>query len=106
LSRRYLSSPSLLDLLDGDPGWARVFVDDVAAVYVRRDGPLAAVADSFGYRLLYGGAARLPALLRTAALDTALRRELAGELERQAAASPMNFRGRQTLRAVLAMPGR
>lgn len=70
------------------------------------DGPLAAVADTFGYRLLPGGAARLPALLRTAAVDTALRRELAGELERQAAASPMNFLGRQALRAVQATPQR
>jgi len=100
LSRRYLSGYGLPDLLDSDPRWALVFVDDIAAVYVRRDGPLAAVADSFAYRELPGGTARLPSLMRAAAADRAVRAGLVADLERQAAASPMNVRGRQMLRAL------
>src|SRR5262245_2581717 len=100
VSRRYLSRYGLLDLLDADRRWALVFVDDVAALYVRREGPLAAVADTFGYRVLPGGTARMPALLRAAAADTVTRAALETELTRQAAQSPMNLRGRQTLRSL------
>lgn len=100
LSRRYTQNYGLLDLLDADPGWARVFVDDLAAVYVRRDGPLAALAATSGYRLLTGGRTRVPALLERAAADPPLRAALIAELERQAAESPDNFLGRQMLRAL------
>jgi hypothetical protein len=100
LSRRYLTGYGLPDLLDSDRRWALVFVDDIAALYVRRDGSLAAVADTFAYRQLSGGAVRMPSLLRAAVGDRALRAGLIAELERQAAASPMNVRGRQMLRAL------
>ena len=46
---------SLLDVLDREPRWALVFADDAGELLVRRDGPLAAVADSFAYRLLPAG---------------------------------------------------
>jgi len=105
LSRRYLSGYGLPDLLDADRRWALVFVDDIAAIYVRREGPLAAVADSFAYRELPGGTARLPSLLRTVAADSQARTGLVAELERQAAASPMNVRGRQMLRALAGAGG-
>src|SRR5262249_36486485 len=62
LSRSDLSRPGLKDLLDALPEWSLVSVDDAAALYVRRTGPLASVADSLGYRLLPGGTLRLPPL--------------------------------------------
>jgi hypothetical protein len=105
LSRRYVDRYGLLDLLDADPAWAPVFIDDIAALYVRRQGPLAAVADSFGYRLVTGGRLRWPAMVTRAATDTALRAALIRELERQAGAAQSNFYGRQMLRAVSASPG-
>jgi hypothetical protein len=100
LSRYYAWKYTLLDLLDADPGWARVFVDDVAALYVRRTGPLAAVADSFGYRMLMGGRTRTAEMLQRAAADSLLRTVLAAELNRQARETSMNFYGRQMMRAL------
>lgn len=100
LSRRHIERYGLPDLLDADPGWAVVFVDDVAAVYVKREGPLAAVADSFAYRWVSGGRARIMAAARNAAGDSALRAEVHGELERQASSTGMNFYGRQIMRAL------
>lgn len=100
LSRRYTHSYGLLDLLDADPAWARVFVDDLAAVYVRRAGPLAPLAATSGYRLVTGGRTTVPALLERAAADPALRAALIAELERQGRESPDNFLGRQMLRAL------
>ena len=77
----------LLDQLDADPAWALVFVDDVAALYVRRDGPLAAVASEYGYRALTGGRLGLERVAAAAAQDPAAAERLARELERQAAQS-------------------
>ncbi|MEK7824693.1 MAG: hypothetical protein AAB290_06600 [Candidatus Eisenbacteria bacterium] len=100
LSRRYTDHYGLLDLIDADPTWAVVFVDDVAAVYLRREGPLAAVADSFAYRLVTGGRTRNAALVERAKGDTALRAALIAELERQARETTRNLYGRQMLRAI------
>lgn len=100
LSRRYTDRYGLLDLLDAEPTWAVVFVDDVAAVYLRREGPLGAVVDSFAYRLVTGGRTRNAALVERAKDDTALRAALIAELERQARATTMNLYGRQMLRAI------
>ena len=88
LSRSPLPRAGLADLLDRKREWALVCVDDAAALYVRRDGPLAAVADSFAYPLLPGGALALDELTRACAADTALARQVWGELERQRASSP------------------
>ncbi|MBI1797978.1 MAG: hypothetical protein HYR74_13135 [Candidatus Eisenbacteria bacterium] len=100
VSRRYLAGYGLIDLLDEDPGWARVFVDDVAAVYVRRDGPLAPVAAADGYRLLPGGRAHLDALLRRAVADSTVHAVLEVELDRQAREAQSNFYGRALRRSL------
>ena len=77
----------LLDFLDADSSFVPVFLDDAAALYARRDGPMAAVADSFGYRLLPGGTERLGALSARIASDPALAGTLVRELERESAGS-------------------
>jgi len=77
------------DILDADTSFALVFVDDVAAVYVRRSGPLAAVADSFGYRRMRAGLESAPALAALAA-DSLGRPALRRELERLRAESPFH----------------
>ncbi|MEO5618860.1 MAG: hypothetical protein ABIS67_13920 [Candidatus Eisenbacteria bacterium] len=47
---------SLLAALDADPSMALVFLDDTGVLYVRRGGRNGAVADSFDYRFVGGGA--------------------------------------------------
>ena len=87
LSRSYLRNYGLLDLLDMNPDWALVFVDDVAALYVRRDGALAAVAGANGYRVLPGGRMRLEQLALACTQDRGIAEEVAHELEQQAISS-------------------
>ena len=78
----------VLEFLGADSGWALVFEDDAAALFVRRAGPLGAVADSFAYRLLGPDSARLAALGRASSRDSTLRTRVRGELLREIAASP------------------
>jgi len=80
----------LLDHLDADTTFALVFVDDVAAVYVRRQGRLGAIADSFAYRVLPGGQERFAAIGATVQDDSVLRADFAAELRREVDASPYN----------------
>lgn len=76
------------DQLDADSTWRLVFYDDAALLYVRRAGPLAALAERDGYRWLPGGLAALPAIGARAALDTLTRHALRLELERAVSTSP------------------
>jgi hypothetical protein len=89
LDRRQRSGAELLNVVDSDTAWALVFLDDAAALYVRRN-TLPAVADSFGLRWLGGGERRLATLARDAAPDSARRIELRAELERAASSSRWN----------------
>ncbi|HEY6196134.1 MAG TPA: hypothetical protein VI504_13935 [Candidatus Eisenbacteria bacterium] len=88
--QEWVAGDRLLDVLDADAHWALVFRDDAAALYVRRDGRLASVADSFAYRVMPGGAEHFAALGETIARDDSTRRLLRRELERRAADSPLN----------------
>lgn len=87
LDRMSLRDNHLLDFLDADSTWALVFADDVAALYLRRDGPLAAVANRDAYRLMPGGTARIAELQRRSGADSIYRARLVAELERAAAGS-------------------
>ena len=78
----------LLDFLDRDSTWALVFVDDAGAVYVRRAGAFAALADSLGYRVLPAGRAAMDALPAAIQADTTRRVELIVELQRAVRSSP------------------
>ena len=88
LSRRQIGGNAALDALDADSAFALVFVDDVAALFVRREGALRPVAEGFGYQWVPAGAARLAALQRLCATDAPVCARLAAELERAAAESP------------------
>jgi len=79
-----------LDALDADTTFRLVFTDDVAALYVRRTGPLAGVADSFGYRTLVCGERSFAVLANGWRADSTLRRAAHAELARAAVASPWN----------------
>jgi tetratricopeptide (TPR) repeat protein len=88
LTRRFYERNLLLNLLDADSTWALVFLDDVMALYVRREGPLADVARGFAYREIPGGGNRLAPLGAACARDPQLRARTAAELERVVKDSP------------------
>jgi hypothetical protein len=92
LLRRQEGDNRLLDVLDADTTWALVFADDAATVYVRRAGPLAAVAARLGAGALPAGGGGLAALGRAMAADTALVARVAAGLRARAEASPFNAR--------------
>lgn len=90
LSRLEHERVPLLDALDADSAWALVFVDDAAALYVRRSGANARLAERAALRHVPGGEARLATLGPAVYADTALARVVRAELEASAAASPWN----------------
>jgi hypothetical protein len=97
---------SLLNQLDADSTWALVFVDDVMALYARRDGPLAALARDFAYHEVPGGATRLVPLGDAAERDTALRARFRAELDRVIAESPQHAQALQLEANLAAAAGR
>jgi hypothetical protein len=96
----------LLDFLDADSTWALVFRDDAAALYVRREGPLAAVAESSAFFFVPGGEARIPLLVRAGQMDTVVRRMTERELGRQIEESPGNSRAHSLLATLAWIGGR
>lgn len=103
--QEWVAGDRLMDVLDADPHWALVFRDDAAALYVRRDGPLAAVADSFAYRTMPGGGERFAALGETIARDGSARAALRAELARRAAGSPLHAQADLALASLDFMDG-
>ena len=87
----------LPDFLDADSTWALVFRDDVAALYLRRHGPLQRVIVQDGYLLAPGGIARLERLGPACQQDSVLRYWVQVELDRQAKSSPFNARANSLL---------
>ncbi len=96
------SRVGLLDFLDADTTWALVFADDVAALYLRRDGRCAEQARAHSFRRLPGGTRALGDLGARAWADTAVRRELDQDLARALASSEWNGRA-NSLAANLAL---
>ncbi|MEO5618769.1 MAG: hypothetical protein ABIS67_13460, partial [Candidatus Eisenbacteria bacterium] len=88
MPKRQFSGQHMLDFLDADSvTWAMVFVDDAAVLYLRRSGPLAALAARESYRLLPGGDAAFQRLGARLGADSLLRAEVRRELQRMTAAS-------------------
>jgi tetratricopeptide (TPR) repeat protein len=85
-------TPRLADFLDRDSTWALTFVDDEAALWLRRDGSCAAQAQAFAYHYLPGGAAGIGPLGALAASDSTLRGPIRAEIDRAIAESPYNAR--------------
>jgi hypothetical protein len=102
LDRRARLGAELLDVIDADSTWAVVFMDDAAALYVRR-AALPAVADSFAYHVLGGGARKLAAI---AQIDSAGWEPLRSELERSATSSRENATANAVLASMALAQGR
>ncbi len=97
----------LPDQLDADSSWRLVFSDDAALLYVRRSGPLGAIAERDGYRVLPGGSAAMQSLGARVSADTLLRATLRAEADRAVRSSPEHAGLAQVTRAnVAALDGR
>ncbi|MEO5616130.1 MAG: hypothetical protein ABIS67_00010 [Candidatus Eisenbacteria bacterium] len=88
LARVQYGGDRLLNTLDRDPAFALVFKDDVAALFVRRAGPLSDVAQRFAYRVVPAGNAGMGVLGAAAAGDLSLRAPVREELQREVRGSP------------------
>jgi tetratricopeptide (TPR) repeat protein len=88
LRRLAYPGDQLLDILDADTSFARVFQDDAAALYVRRSGALAVIAESLAYRALPAGTQGMTAIGQAVATDPRIRSAVRRELEREVAESP------------------
>ncbi|HET9325543.1 MAG TPA: tetratricopeptide repeat protein [Candidatus Eisenbacteria bacterium] len=88
LRRTAYAGDLIVEHLDADTSFALVFMDDAAALWVRKAGALSALAARFAYRELSAGTARLAALGAAATSDSTRRASIVAELEREAAGSP------------------
>lgn len=96
----------LLDVLDADTTWTLVFADDAGVVYVRRSGPLRALAERHRGDVVPAGAARLATLGAAMTADTSLAARVEAELRARAAASPWNARDLALLADIALAGGR
>jgi hypothetical protein len=90
LDRVQFGADRLMDFVDADSSFALVFLDDAAALYVRRSGRHAEVAARFAYRALPAAPAGRRERLLASLGDSTLRRQARGELMREIAGSPWN----------------
>jgi tetratricopeptide (TPR) repeat protein len=88
LRRLAYAGDDLVEHLDGDSSFTLVFIDDAAALWVRREGPLATLAQRFGYHDYPAGVSQLGRLGYLATTDSAARVAVTVQLEREAASSP------------------
>jgi hypothetical protein len=107
LSCRQFSREDLLDYMDADTTtWRLVFVDDAAALYLRRTGPMAALAERERYRVLPAGQAAIARLGQRPASDTLLTAELTRELQRSVRESPWSSTAHNMLAQLALVAGR
>ncbi len=98
LPRAALAGQDLIDRLDADTTtWALVFADDAAALDLRRDGPLAGLADGARYTIVPAGERAIPRLNAAFASGAEGRRRMRAELERQARESEWTWRAHSAL---------
>jgi hypothetical protein len=84
LPRTPLAGQDLLDRMDADSAWSLVFVDDVAALYLRREGRFARLAAREMYRIVPAGGRAVPRMAAASTQGPDGRQRLRSELERQA----------------------
>lgn len=95
----------LLEIVERDTAFSLVFMDDAGVLFVRRHGPLAGIAERFGYRALGAGTERLAAASARMVRDPAARDSVIRELEREAAGSRFDALALTRLGAVRLLAG-
>jgi hypothetical protein len=106
LPREHDPGTRLLEDLDQDSTFAPVFVDDVAALFVRRAGPLAALAGSAAYRVLPASHEGVDRVMDAALADSALRARVEAEIARRIAGSRWNASASMAAAWFAALEGR
>jgi hypothetical protein len=106
LSLKTPAGAALRGFIEGDSTWATVFIDDAAVVYARREGAMRAVAERRGYARLRTAPEGLDSLLSRCAADSALRREVGRECDRQVRESPYHSVACGLLAELALMDGR
>jgi hypothetical protein len=97
----------LLDVLDADTTrWALVSTDAAAALFVRRDGPLAELARTHAYRLVPAGGAAYRSVMYACASDSVLRGSVEAGLRRAIGETRLNTRAKTILAPLLIMDNR
>ena len=97
----------LMGWLDADTSrWGLVFSDDVASLFLRRDGSCASLVESQSYQSLRMGNQKFVELQYRALSDSLLRRQLHRELDRAVASSPWDSRARSMRASVALMEAR
>jgi hypothetical protein len=97
---------SLLTWVGRDSSFACVFMDDAAYLFVRRAGAMAAVADSFRFRIVPATSEGREELIARCEEDAAARSAARVEFQRQALDSPRNAFAEQALGTLALMDGR
>jgi hypothetical protein len=95
-----------VDWLDADSTFVPGFVDDDWVVYLRRDGSMAALADSAGYRRLPGSYRNMGAFGDSIVANPAVRPQVRAELERSIRESPANGHAHSLLANLDLLEGR
>ncbi len=106
LRRLHAAQDVSLDILEADSSFVLAFLDDAAALYLRRDGPCAALAESLGFAIVRAGREGMRAMGRAIAADSALRPAFRAELERMERASPANSGAHSLLAQLDLLEGR
>lgn len=106
LRRVHAQGDRLLDFLDADSTWAMVFVDDVAAIYLRRTGKDSLLAQRLAFQVLPGGMTRLGLLGGAVARDSSLRGMFRMELVRAVSESRANSSAHSLLATLDLQSGR
>ena len=106
LARLTFAADRLPDIIEADSTWALVFQDDAAMLFVRRAGPMRAIAERFGYRVVPAGNQKLAALSQALGRDPALRAAFRAELERTTRESPYTAQAHTLLANLAQAEGR
>jgi len=106
LDRNPSPGEKLLESVANDPRFVPVFMDDAAIVFVRTPGRLAAVADSFAYRVIPADLGRRKELIAACERDSTLRALATREFARESSTSPANALSEQALGVLALMDGR
>ena len=95
-----------VEYVDEDTSFAAAFLDDDWVVWLRRDGPMAALAQSNGYHLLPASYRGMNALGDSVVANPALRGPLRSELERSIRDSPRSAHAHSLLANLDMLEGR
>jgi hypothetical protein len=95
-----------VEYVDEDTSYVRAFLDDDWVVWLRRDGSMAALAESSAYRLLPASYRGMKAMGDSVVANPALRGLLRAELERSIRESPRSGHAHSLLANLALLEGR